>query len=86
MLFRNKIKNGLFTEELIGEAFSAHVDALQGCFSSILGLAEVLMRCNASAVQSFAGVLYQHIFTCFDVYCQQVCVVTLYACTYFLEV
>ena len=71
-LFKNKIKNDLFTEELIGEAFSTHIHALQGCFSSILGLAEVLMRCNVCVVQSFAGALYQHIFTCFDVYCQQV--------------
>ena len=72
ILFKNKIKSGLFTEELIGEAFSTHIYALQGCFSSILGIAEVLMRCSASTVRSFAGALYHHTFTCFDVYCQQV--------------
>jgi len=71
-LFKSKVKGGLFTEELIGEVFSTHVQAIQDYFPSILALAELLMCTNVGAVQSFAGVLYRHMFTCFDVYCQEV--------------
>ena len=79
-LFKSKVKGGLFTEELIGEVFSTHVQAIQDYFPSILALAELLMCTNVNAVQLFAGVLYRHMFTCFDVYCQQVSCVCARVC------
>ncbi|XP_013394620.1 Fanconi anemia group D2 protein [Lingula anatina] len=70
-LLRNKIRAGHFTELLLRATFGSHGQVLRDYFSSILSLAEVLLRSPEPAVASFGCAIYRHAFVTFDTYCQQ---------------
>lgn len=45
---------------------------MRGYFPSILALAQSLLRSSESQMVTFGGRMYQHSFSAFDSYCQQV--------------
>lgn len=48
------------------------LQVMRGYFSSILALAQSLLRSPDPCMVPFGGHMYQHSFTAFDSYCQQV--------------
>lgn len=48
------------------------LQVMRGYFSSILALAQSLLRSPDPCMVAFGGHMYQHSFTAFDSYCQQV--------------
>ncbi|XP_048586773.1 Fanconi anemia group D2 protein isoform X2 [Nematostella vectensis] len=70
-LFRNKIKTGHFTEEMLSAAFCSHSQILREYFTDLLSLSEVLLRSPDHSVCSYACSIYRLAFLAFDLYCQQ---------------
>ncbi|XP_031562635.1 Fanconi anemia group D2 protein-like [Actinia tenebrosa] len=70
-LFRNKIKVGHFTEEMLSSAFNSHNQILREYFSNLLSLGEVLLRSPETSVSSYACAIYRLAFASFDLYCKQ---------------
>ncbi|XP_077863629.1 Fanconi anemia group D2 protein-like, partial [Saccoglossus kowalevskii] len=70
-LFRNKIRSGHFTEELLRVTFNMHSQVVREYFASILSLSEVLLRSPEPPVCHFGCTFYKHAFTCLDLYCKQ---------------
>ncbi|KAK6167722.1 hypothetical protein SNE40_021685 [Patella caerulea] len=70
-LFRNKIRTGCFSEDLLHTTLNSHSQALQDFFPSILSLAEVLLRSPEPVINSLACFLYIQCFIVFDALCKQ---------------
>ncbi|XP_070557572.1 Fanconi anemia group D2 protein-like isoform X2 [Ptychodera flava] len=70
-LVRNKIRCGHFNEELLHTTFSGHTQVVREYFTSVLSLAEILLRSPEPPVASFGCALYKQAFIYFDLYCQQ---------------
>uniref|UniRef100_A0A8C4HKK8 FA complementation group D2 n=1 Tax=Dicentrarchus labrax TaxID=13489 RepID=A0A8C4HKK8_DICLA len=64
-----KVRTGLIQESLLQRTFRDYV--MRGYFSSILALAQSLLRSPDPCVVPFGGHMYRHSFTAFDSYCQQ---------------
>ncbi|XP_077977229.1 Fanconi anemia group D2 protein-like [Glandiceps talaboti] len=70
-LVRNKIRAGHFNEELLQATFSLHAQVVREYFTSIISLAEVLLRSPEPPISHFGCTLYKQAFMYFDLYCQQ---------------
>eukprot|EP00117_Sycon_ciliatum_P036884 scpid12328/ scgid27700/ Fanconi anemia group D2 protein len=70
-LIRSKCRDGLFLPDLIEQTFQSHTQALQEYFSSIVSIAESLLRSMNDAVATFAETLYQQVFLNFAIFHQQ---------------
>ncbi|XP_061543454.1 Fanconi anemia group D2 protein isoform X1 [Phycodurus eques] len=70
-LLKMKVRTGLISEALLQKTFKDNKQVLRGYFSSILALAQSLLRSPDPCVVPFAGHMYRHSFTSFDTYCQQ---------------
>uniref|UniRef100_A0A7N8WRB3 FA complementation group D2 n=1 Tax=Mastacembelus armatus TaxID=205130 RepID=A0A7N8WRB3_9TELE len=64
-----KVRTGLIQEALLQKTFRDYSQV--GYFSSILALAQCLLRSPDPCVVPFGGHMYRHSFTVFDSYCQQ---------------
>ncbi|XP_051568967.1 Fanconi anemia group D2 protein isoform X1 [Myxocyprinus asiaticus] len=70
-VFKIKVRKGLIQETLLQKAFKGHAQVMRGYFSSILALAQGLLRSPDCCVVPFGGHMYKQAFTAFDSYCQQ---------------
>uniref|UniRef100_A0A8C7Y231 FA complementation group D2 n=1 Tax=Oryzias sinensis TaxID=183150 RepID=A0A8C7Y231_9TELE len=66
-----KVRSGLIQEPLLQRTFRDYVQVLRGYFSSILALAQSLLRSPDPGLVAFGGHMYRCSFTAFDSYCQQ---------------
>uniref|UniRef100_A0A7N8YIQ7 FA complementation group D2 n=1 Tax=Mastacembelus armatus TaxID=205130 RepID=A0A7N8YIQ7_9TELE len=66
-----KVRTGLIQEALLQKTFRDYSQVMRGYFSSILALAQCLLRSPDPCVVPFGGHMYRHSFTVFDSYCQQ---------------
>ena len=66
-----KIKAACFTAQLVAKTFELHGAALKHYFKPLLSIAELLMRNSNASTRAYSGVLYSHMFQCFDAYEQQ---------------
>uniref|UniRef100_A0A8C4HM63 FA complementation group D2 n=1 Tax=Dicentrarchus labrax TaxID=13489 RepID=A0A8C4HM63_DICLA len=66
-----KVRTGLIQESLLQRTFRDYAQVMRGYFSSILALAQSLLRSPDPCVVPFGGHMYRHSFTAFDSYCQQ---------------
>uniref|UniRef100_A0A3P8UR59 FA complementation group D2 n=1 Tax=Cynoglossus semilaevis TaxID=244447 RepID=A0A3P8UR59_CYNSE len=70
-LLKVKVRTGLIQEALLQKTFRDYSQVLRGYFSSILALAQGLLRSSDPCVVPFGGHMYRLSFTVFDPYCQQ---------------
>ncbi|XP_077458420.1 Fanconi anemia group D2 protein isoform X3 [Stigmatopora argus] len=70
-LLKVKVRTGLIPEVLLQKTFKDNKLVLRGYFSSILALAQSLLRSPDPCVAPYGGHMYRHSFTSFDTYCQQ---------------
>ncbi|XP_057701489.1 Fanconi anemia group D2 protein isoform X2 [Corythoichthys intestinalis] len=70
-LLKMKVRTGLISEVLLQKTFKDNKQVLRSYFSSILALAQSLLRSPDPCVVPYAGHMYRHSFTAFDTYCQQ---------------
>ncbi len=66
------IPSHLISSHLISSPSLPPHQVLREFFPSVLSLCETLLCSGSASVSHFAVSLYQHVFTTFDVYCQQV--------------
>ena len=57
-IIRNKIRAGLFTEELVSSTFQKHIAPLKQHMVPVLALAEALLECSRDIVVSVAREIY----------------------------
>ncbi|XP_049448967.1 Fanconi anemia group D2 protein [Epinephelus fuscoguttatus] len=70
-LLKVKVRTGLIQEALLQRTFRDYAQVMRGYFTSILALAQSLLRSPDPCVVPFGGHMYRHSFTAFDSYCQQ---------------
>ncbi|XP_078066044.1 Fanconi anemia group D2 protein [Mustelus asterias] len=70
-LLRSKIRLGHIGDQLLQVAFRSHALVVREYFSSVLYLAQILLRSADLSVVSFGSQMYKHTFMMFDSYCQQ---------------
>ncbi|KAK7909665.1 hypothetical protein WMY93_014349 [Mugilogobius chulae] len=70
-VMKNKVRSGLFRENLLQKTFKDYAQVMRVYFPSILALAQGLVRSHDPGVVPFGGHMYRHSFTAFDSYCQQ---------------
>ncbi|XP_011472951.1 Fanconi anemia group D2 protein [Oryzias latipes] len=70
-MLKLKVRTGLIQEPLLQRTFRDYVQVLRGYFSSILALAQSLLRSPDPGLVAFGGHMYRCSFTAFDSYCQQ---------------
>nr|XP_055029722.1 Fanconi anemia group D2 protein isoform X2 [Misgurnus anguillicaudatus] len=70
-VLRVKVRKSLIQETLLQKTFKSHAQVMRGYFSSILALAQGLLRSSDCCVVPFGGHLYKQAFTAFDSYCKQ---------------
>ncbi|XP_063282530.1 Fanconi anemia group D2 protein [Pelobates fuscus] len=70
-VLRNKIRLGCISDQLLQSAFKNHSQVLRDYFSSILSLAQTLLRSPETIVVSFGSLMYKRTFSAYDSYCQQ---------------
>ncbi|KAM7422523.1 hypothetical protein PAMA_010526 [Pampus argenteus] len=66
-----KVRTGQIQEALLQKTFRDYIQVMRGYFTSILALAQSLLRAPDPCVVPFGGHMYRHSFTVFDSYCQQ---------------
>ena len=69
-LIKNKIRAGIFTEDLVISTFQKHMAPLKQHTVPVLGLAESLLECSVDIVVNFTKQVYSSAFM-MGVYCQQ---------------
>ncbi|XP_049590739.1 Fanconi anemia group D2 protein [Syngnathus scovelli] len=70
-VLKMKVRTGLISESLLQKTFKDNKQVLRGYFTSILALAQSLLRSPVPCAVQFAGLMYRHSFAAFDTYCQQ---------------
>ncbi|XP_029357845.1 Fanconi anemia group D2 protein [Echeneis naucrates] len=70
-VLKAKVRNGLIQDALLQRTFRDYYQVMRGYFSSILAVAQSLLRSPDPGVVPFGGHMYQQSFTVFDSYCQQ---------------
>nr|XP_054605115.1 Fanconi anemia group D2 protein isoform X1 [Nothobranchius furzeri] len=70
-ILKLKVRTGLIQEALLQRTFRDYSQVMRGYFSSILALAQSLLRSPDPCVVPFGGHMHRHSFTAFDSYCQQ---------------
>ncbi|XP_034539766.1 Fanconi anemia group D2 protein [Notolabrus celidotus] len=70
-LLKVKVRTGLIQETLLQKTFRDYAQVMRGYFSSILALAQGLLRSPDPCVVPFGGHMYRHSFTAFDSYSRQ---------------
>uniref|UniRef100_A0A3P9ITR3 FA complementation group D2 n=1 Tax=Oryzias latipes TaxID=8090 RepID=A0A3P9ITR3_ORYLA len=70
-MLKLKVRSGLMQEPLLQRTFRDYVQVLRGYFSSILALAQSLLRSPDPGLVAFGGHMYRCSFTAFDSYCRQ---------------
>ncbi|XP_076003565.1 Fanconi anemia group D2 protein [Genypterus blacodes] len=70
-VLKAKVRAGLIQEALLQKTFRDYALVMRGYFSSILTLAQSLLRSPDPCVVPLGGLMYKHSFTVFDSYCQQ---------------
>ena len=70
-LIRNKIRAGVFTEELVITTFQKHIAPLKQHTVTVLALAEALLESSEDIVVIFAKQMYSSAFSKLGSYCQQ---------------
>nr|XP_046239793.1 Fanconi anemia group D2 protein isoform X2 [Scatophagus argus] len=70
-VLKAKVRTGLIQELLLQKTFRDYAQVMRGYFSSILALAQSLLRSPDPCVVPLGGHMYRHSFTSFDSYCQQ---------------
>ena len=70
-LIRNKIRAGVFTEELVITTFQKHIAPLKQHTVTVLALAEALLESSEDIVVIFAKQVYSSAFSKLGSYCQQ---------------
>ncbi|XP_074535183.1 Fanconi anemia group D2 protein [Halichoeres trimaculatus] len=70
-LLKVKVRTGLIQESLLQKTFRDYAQVMRGYFSSILALAQGLLRSPDPCVVPFGGHMYRHSFTAFDSYSRQ---------------
>lgn len=78
-LIRNKIRNGVLSEQHLEKAFTSHTQIVRDYFPSILSLAQTLVRSVEPQICLMGAALYRLAFTHFDSYCKQEIVASLMA-------
>ncbi|RUS82660.1 hypothetical protein EGW08_009563 [Elysia chlorotica] len=78
-LLRNKIRNGVLTEQHLARAFAAHKQIVRDYFPSVLALAQTLVRSTEPQICLMGSALYTLAFSHFDPYCKQELVASLMA-------
>ncbi|KAM4587248.1 Fanconi anemia group D2 protein isoform 2-T2 [Odontesthes bonariensis] len=66
-----KVRNGFIQEALLQKTFRDYAQVMRGYFSSILAVAQSLLRSPDPCMVPFGGHMYRHSFTAFDSYCHQ---------------
>ncbi|KAM7402059.1 hypothetical protein PAMP_017329 [Pampus punctatissimus] len=66
-----KVRAGQIQEALLQKTFRDYIQVMRGYFTSILALAQSLLRSPDPCVVPFGGHMYRHSFIVFDSYCQQ---------------
>ncbi|GAA6215791.1 Fanconi anemia group D2 protein [Lates japonicus] len=70
-ILKVKVRTGMIQEALLQKTFRDYSQVMRGYFSSILALAQSLLRSPDPCVVPFGGHMYRLSFTVFDSYCQQ---------------
>ncbi|XP_066464425.1 Fanconi anemia group D2 protein [Eleutherodactylus coqui] len=70
-VLKNKVRSGCITNQLLQNIFRSHTQVLMFYFTSILSLAQTLLRSVEPVVFLFGSHLFKHAFRVFDRYCQQ---------------
>ncbi|XP_069792709.1 Fanconi anemia group D2 protein isoform X2 [Narcine bancroftii] len=70
-LLRSKIRFGHIRDQLLQAVFRSHALVIREYFSSVLSLAQTLLRSPDMSVVFFGSQMYKHAFMMFDSYCQQ---------------
>uniref|UniRef100_A0A4W6F9C3 FA complementation group D2 n=1 Tax=Lates calcarifer TaxID=8187 RepID=A0A4W6F9C3_LATCA len=70
-IMKVKVRTGMIQEALLQKTFRDYSQVMRGYFSSILALAQSLLRSPDPCVVPFGGHMYRLSFTVFDSYCQQ---------------
>ncbi|XP_071510780.1 Fanconi anemia group D2 protein-like [Diadema antillarum] len=70
-LFRKKVRQGHFTEELLQATFTSHSKVIRGYLSSLLCIAEKLLRSPEPQVSQFGATVYKTAFLAFDMHYKQ---------------
>ncbi len=70
-LMKNKIRSGLFTENLIRNTFSSHADAIKASLENVLAIIDVLSQAVEPALAQHSLVLRREAFLHLDKYCRQ---------------
>ncbi|KAG9463926.1 hypothetical protein GDO78_020783, partial [Eleutherodactylus coqui] len=76
-VLKNKVRSGCITNQLLQNIFRSHTQVLMFYFTSILSLAQTLLRSVKPVVFLFGSHLFKHAFRMFDRYCQQEAIVAL---------
>uniref|UniRef100_A0A3B3DEN6 FA complementation group D2 n=1 Tax=Oryzias melastigma TaxID=30732 RepID=A0A3B3DEN6_ORYME len=70
-MLKLKVRSGLIQEPLLHRTFRDYVQVVRGYFSSVLALAQSLLRSPDPGLVAFGGHMYRCSFTLFDSYCHQ---------------
>ncbi|KAF6732982.1 Fanconi anemia group D2 protein [Oryzias melastigma] len=70
-MLKLKVRSGLIQEPLLHRTFRDYVQVVRGYFSSVLALAQSLLRSPDPGLVAFGGHMYRCSFTSFDSYCHQ---------------
>ena len=70
-LIRNKIRAGVFTEELVITTFQKHIAPLKQHTATVLAMAKTLLESSEDIVVIFAKQMYTSAFSKLGSYCQQ---------------
>ena len=69
-LIRNKIRAGVFTEELVITTFQKHIASLKQHTATVLAMAKTLLESSEDIVVIFAKEMYSSAFSKLGSYCQ----------------
>eukprot|EP00111_Clytia_hemisphaerica_P006787 TCONS_00019611-protein len=70
-MFRNKIKTGVFNEEIVSKALHSHSQVFSQYLKELLMVSELLLRATDATVSAYGCNLYKQMFMSFEAFPQQ---------------